>query len=37
MGQPAQEPTLVIVVWDDWGGWFDHVAPIAALQQNPHQ
>jgi hypothetical protein len=33
----AQEPTLVIVVWDDWGGWFDHVAPIAALQQNPHQ
>jgi hypothetical protein len=32
----VQEPTLVIVVWDDWGGWFDHVAPIAALQQNPH-
>jgi hypothetical protein len=22
-----QEPTLVIVVWDDWGGWFDHVQP----------
>jgi hypothetical protein len=33
----TQDPTLIIVVWDDWGGWFDHVAPIAALQQNPHQ
>jgi len=33
----VQEPTLVIVVWDDWGGWFDHIAPIAALQENPHQ
>ena len=19
--------TAIIVVWDDWGGWFDHVAP----------
>jgi hypothetical protein len=23
------EPTAVIVVWDDWGGWFDHVKPWA--------
>jgi len=23
----SQEPTAVIVVWDDWGGWFDHVDP----------
>jgi phospholipase C len=30
------EPTAILVVWDDWGGWFDHVPPIAALQQNPH-
>src|SRR5579863_8163057 len=30
------EPTAILIVWDDWGGWFDHVAPIAALQQNPH-
>jgi phospholipase C len=30
------EPTLILVVWDDWGGWFDHIAPIAALQENPH-
>jgi|HubBroStandDraft_4_1064222.scaffolds.fasta_scaffold42957_2 phospholipase C len=30
------EPTAIVVVWDDWGGWFDHIAPIAALQENPH-
>jgi hypothetical protein len=21
------EPTAIFVVWDDWGGWFDHVNP----------
>ncbi len=21
------ESTAIIVVWDDWGGWYDHVAP----------
>ena len=26
----AQEPTLILVVWDDWGGWFDHVEPFVA-------
>jgi hypothetical protein len=31
------EPTLVIVVWDHWGGWFDHVAPYIARQENPNQ
>ncbi len=25
----VQEPTAIFVVWDDWGGWFDHVAPWA--------
>jgi len=30
------EPTAILIVWDDWGGWFDHVGPIAALQENPH-
>ncbi len=24
---PAWKSTAVIVVWDDWGGWYDHVAP----------
>jgi hypothetical protein len=23
------EPTAVIVIWDDWGGWYDHVYPWA--------
>jgi hypothetical protein len=30
------EPTAIFIVWDDWGGWFDHVAPIAALQKSHH-
>jgi phospholipase C len=24
---PAWPTTVIIVVWDDWGGYFDHVAP----------
>jgi len=24
---PLWESTAVFVVWDDWGGWYDHVAP----------
>ena len=24
---PAWNTTAVVVVWDDWGGWYDHVAP----------
>ncbi|HVN68222.1 MAG TPA: alkaline phosphatase family protein, partial [Candidatus Binatia bacterium] len=24
---PAWKTTAIIVVWDDWGGWYDHVAP----------
>jgi phospholipase C len=24
---PLWDSTAVIVVWDDWGGWYDHVAP----------
>jgi hypothetical protein len=31
------EPTAIFVTWDDWGGWFDHVSPFVALQQNHHQ
>jgi phospholipase C len=29
------EPTAIFVVWDDWGGFFDHVLPPEALEQNP--
>jgi Phosphoesterase family len=28
----VQEPTLILVVWDDWGGWFDHVPPPAVYR-----
>jgi phospholipase C len=24
---PAWKSTVIIVVWDDWGGYYDHVAP----------
>ena len=26
-GSPAWNSTAVIVIWDDWGGFYDHVAP----------
>jgi hypothetical protein len=25
----GSEPTAVIVTWDDWGGWYDHIPPWA--------
>lgn len=24
---PLWNSTAIVVVWDDWGGWYDHVAP----------
>jgi hypothetical protein len=27
-----QEPTAIFILWDDWGGWFDHVAPWAVYR-----
>ena len=24
---PLWKSTAVFVVWDDWGGWYDHVTP----------
>lgn len=24
---PAWDKTAIVVIWDDWGGWYDHVAP----------
>ena len=24
---PPAEPTVILVVWDDWGGWYDDVVP----------
>jgi len=25
--QHQSEPTAILVVWDDWGGWYDHILP----------
>ncbi len=24
---PAWKSTVIFIVWDDWGGWYDHVPP----------
>jgi phospholipase C len=24
---PAWKSTAIVIVWDDWGGWYDHVVP----------
>jgi phospholipase C len=30
--------TAILITWDDWGGWYDHVAPtILALPQGVYQ
>jgi hypothetical protein len=36
-GNNSNDTTAIFVVWDDWGGFFDHVAPPVALEQNPLQ
>jgi len=28
---PNWSNTAVLIVWDDWGGWYDHVNPIATI------
>jgi len=32
-----QQPTAIFIVWDDWGGWFDHVQPWAVYKQESSQ
>jgi phospholipase C len=27
---PYWNNTVILIVWDDWGGWYDHVVPPAA-------
>jgi phospholipase C len=29
---PAWKSTAILIVWDDWGGWYDHVRPPGALR-----
>jgi phospholipase C len=32
------DDTAIIIVWDDWGGWYDHVAPkFLAYPQGGYQ
>lgn len=26
--------TAIIVTWDDWGGWYDHVAPMPGIRDS---
>jgi phospholipase C len=34
-GESYWDDTAIFVTWDDWGGWFDHVAPFKVVQ--PYQ
>jgi hypothetical protein len=37
-GNNSNDTTAIFVVWDDWGGWFDHVSPEftpTALREDP--
>jgi phospholipase C len=29
--QPNWSNTVILIVWDDWGGWYDHVSPGGIL------
>ena len=29
MESPFWQDTAILITWDDWGGWYDHVAPLA--------
>jgi phospholipase C len=31
-GLASEEPTAILIVWDDWGGFYDHVAPFRSDQ-----
>ncbi len=31
---PVWSSTAVFVIWDDWGGWYDHVAPAQISTQS---
>ena len=37
-GQGYWNDTAILIVWDDWGGWYDHVAPPLRPQpQNDYE
>src|ERR1700722_17366963 len=34
---PYWANTAIIITWDDWGGWYDHVMPPASLMLNQYE
>lgn len=30
---PNWSNTVILIVWDDWGGWYDHINPITTIGQ----
>jgi phospholipase C len=34
-GKSYWNSTAIIITWDDWGGWYDHVPPYEVLVNNP--
>jgi phospholipase C len=33
-GESYWQDTAIFIVWDDWGGWFDHVRPFQITKPN---
>jgi len=31
------QDTAILITWDDWGGWFDHVAPVILTNTKSYQ
>jgi phospholipase C len=36
-GERYWRDTAILITWDDWGGWYDHVAPLANNLQISHR
>ena len=35
-GEDYWKDTAILIIWDDWGGWFDHVKPLNVFVNAPH-
>jgi phospholipase C len=31
------EDTVILITWDDWGGWYDHVVPPPVSREAPYE
>jgi phospholipase C len=34
-GETYWDDTVILITWDDWGGWYDHVVPPAVSSKAP--